>query len=472
MSKFAAKSRDKSACGARAHRTLLAAVFIGLTVFLGVQVVEAREPRATKLERRTPNPAWLNMPSNAAGIFPPLLSQTGAFKDTAGLVPASGLIPYELNVPFWSDAAEKTRWMAAPCGNGSSAPRIGFATNGEWSFPKGTVFIKHFDFPIDDTRLDLKKRLETRLLVLDSTGSVYGVTYKWRPDNSDADLLTTNLTERLVIKTATGTREQEWYYPSRQDCKTCHTDLAGGVLGVKTRQLNRDYAYPGGTTENQLVVWNRLGIFNPPLVRPSPAQLPRLARADDESRSLEDRARSYLDANCAHCHRPGGTVAGFDTRYDTPLESQGLINGPVLINQGIDRARPIAPNDIWRSIMYLRISTLDPIKMPPLAHALLDRQDVELMRRWIQSLPGAPVLAPPAFSIRGGNFARPVEVNLTQSEAGAAIHYTLDGTVPALTDPLYEKPIKLTGSATVRARAFKAGFTRSITVQETYIVGE
>src|SRR5438445_5305999 len=111
---------------------------------------------------------------------------------------------------------------------------------------------------MDDTRFDIKKRLETRLLVLDSSGSVYGVTYKWRPDNSDADLLTTNLTERLVIKTATGTREQEWYYPSRQDCKTCHTDLAGGVLGVKTRQLNGDYTYPGEKLENQLAVWNRL----------------------------------------------------------------------------------------------------------------------------------------------------------------------------------------------------------------------
>ena len=92
----------------------------------------------------------------------------------------------------------------------SPEPKNQFASTGEWSFPKGTVFVKHFDLATDETRPETKRRLETRLLVCDSTGSVYGVTYKWRPDNSDADLLPTNLTETIQIKTPRNA-DSNWY---------------------------------------------------------------------------------------------------------------------------------------------------------------------------------------------------------------------------------------------------------------------
>jgi hypothetical protein len=36
----------------------------------------------------------------------------------------------------------------------------------------------------------------------------------------------------------------------------------------------------------------------------------------------------------------------------------------------------------------------------------------------------------------------------------------------------YEKPIRLTHPAVLRARAFKEGFTRSITEQQVFIVGK
>ena len=95
------------------------------------------------------------------------------------------------------------------------------------------------------------RRLETRLLVCNADGGVYGVVYKWRADLSDADLLETNLTESIPIRTAAGVRTQSWYYPSRKDCLDCHTANAGYVLGPKTRQLNRDYIYPSGVTDNE-----------------------------------------------------------------------------------------------------------------------------------------------------------------------------------------------------------------------------
>jgi mono/diheme cytochrome c family protein len=253
---------------------------------------------------------------------------------------------------------------------------------------------------------------------------------------------------------------------------TCHTPRAGGVLGLKTRQLNRDLKFPNGVTDNELRAWNHIGLFEPELKEADVPGYAKLARADDASRSIEDRARSYLDANCAQCHRPGGTVAYFDARYDTPLGHQNLIEGQVLINQGIDNAQIVSPNDIWRSILYMRMSTVDSIKMPPLAHEVRDEQSAELLRNWITSMPGPPVLAPPTISPHGGEYARTVEVTLTTTEPGASVHYTLDGSTPTKSDALYDKPIKISGPTTLRVKAYKSGFTKSITAQETFIVGE
>ena len=187
---------------------------------------------------------------------------------------------------------------------------------------------------------------------------------------------------------------------------------------------------------------------------------------------MTDRARSYLDANCAQCHRPGGTVANFDARYDTPLEKQNLIDGPVLIDQGIDRPRVISPHDIWRSIAYMRMDTTGDIRMPPLARETIDQKGVQLLGEWINSMPGPPVLAPPSISPQGGTYAQPVEIVLNSSEPGAEIRYTLDGSVPGTSDTLYDKPIKLSGPAVLRTRAFKPGFTRSITAQQVFIIGK
>jgi uncharacterized repeat protein (TIGR03806 family) len=438
-------------------------------VLLGIALscLAAQPTQPCGIAQRTAIKPFLSMPERADGLIPPLLSQTGAFTDTPNLVPAPGLIPYDLVVPFWSDGAGKERWMAPPDGG-----KIKFSATGELGFPKGTVFVKHFELPIDERNPQAHHRLETRLLVCDSAGGVYGVSYKWRPDNSDAELLASNLFEKITIQTASGIRTQTWYYPSRQDCLTCHTKGAGGVLGPKARQLNHPFNYPSGVADNELRAWNHAGLFESGLDENNLGTIPTLARLGDTSRSLEERARSYLDANCSNCHRPGGTVANFDARYEVPLAKQRLIEGEVLIDEGLDHAHAIAPRDIWRSIVFLRINTLEGMKMPPLAHQELDNTGIKLMRQWIESLPGKPVLPPPSMSQRGGHFAQPVEISLAESEPGSNVHYTLDGSSPGKEDPIYEKPIRLTAPTVLRARAFKEGFTRSITAQEVFVIGE
>lgn len=444
----------------------------GLETAVKLKFQAEDRPRPYGLSSRPQARPYLLMPDRAEGVMPPLLSQTGAFDEIRNLSPGAALITYDLVAPFWSDGASKSRWIAVPSDGANGVQNIKFAPTGEWTFPRGTVFVKHFELTTDETRPEVKRRLETRLLVCDSTGGVYGVTYKWRADNSDADLLVTNLVEKIPIHTASGVRTQNWYYPSRPDCRTCHTTTAGGVLGVKTRQLNRQLAFPSGVTDNELRAWNHVGLFEPGFEEARLPDYPTLARPDDATRTLEDRARSYLDANCAHCHRPSGTVANFDARYDTPLDRQALINGPILIDEGLDNARAIAPNDIWRSIVYVRVNTLEGLKMPPLAHEVLDGQSLVLLRQWIESLPGSRVLSPPVISPSGGHYSQPVEVGLRAVEPGASICYTLDGSVPDKSDTIYEKPIKLTEPAVLRAKVFKPGFTKSITVQEVFVVGE
>ena len=421
---------------------------------------------ARHLPARTATKPFLNMPEVADGALPRLLSETGAFADVRTLTPASGLLPYDLVVPFWSDGADKLRMVAIPDG------KVAVSATGEWTFPRGAVFVKTFELATDAANPRLRRRLETRLLVLDRAGGVYGASYRWRADLSDAELVDpAGLREPVVVREASGPRSQIWYYPSREDCVACHNPRTPGQLGPKTRQMNRDFVYAGDTVENQLRHWDRLGLFSTALDEAQANALPRLARADDQSRNLEDRARSYLDVNCAQCHRPGGTVANFDARYETPLNAQNLIEGPVLIDQGIDRPRVISPHDPWRSLILRRTDTNDDTRMPPIARQTIDRQGVALLRQWVLSLPGRDVLPPPAIQPAGGDFKGPIDVSLSTSEPGTEIRFTVDGSAPGPNDQIYKSPIRLEGPTVLRARAYKPGFTRSIVVQQTYLVG-
>lgn len=153
----------------------------------------------------------------------------------------------------------KSRWMSIP-----THTAIHFSPTGEWSFPVGSVWVKHFELAVDETNpATPPRRLETRLLVCGTNGTVFGATYKWKPDNTDAELLTNKLDEEIVIRTASGFHVQTWHYPSRGECLLCHSMVAHGVLEVKTTQSNCDNVYTNGVTDNQLRAWNHIGLFPP-----------------------------------------------------------------------------------------------------------------------------------------------------------------------------------------------------------------
>ncbi len=297
-----------------------------------------------------PAPAFYNMPTVFTGPLPTLLSQTGVFSNTPNMVPAATLIPYAPNVQLFSDNAQKVRYFSIPNSGPpyTSTEQISYAPTFSWSFPSGTVFVKTFELQTNDSDPDALLRLETRLLVRDTNGGVYGVTYKWRSDYSDADLLTNSLTEPIFIQTAEGGYTNLWYYPSPSDCLQCHTAPANYVLGVNARQLNRTLTYSNGVTDNQLRALNRIGLLYPALNESGITNIEALSALTNTAASYQQRARSYLDANCAQCHlQPGGSGPTFDARYDIPLTNQNIIGVPAVKgNLGYDNVAIITPDDV------------------------------------------------------------------------------------------------------------------------------
>jgi uncharacterized repeat protein (TIGR03806 family) len=426
-----------------------------------------------------PSPAFYNMPTaippTLPGSVPPLLSMTGVFSNTPDMIPTNGLIPYNPNVQLWSDNAVKTRYMSVPTVGGplTADEQITFAPTGSWTFPAGTVFVKTFQLLTNQSDPNSLHRLETRLLVRDINGAVYGVTYKWRADNSDADLLTTSSNENITITTADGVVTQTWYYPSPSDCLTCHTPVANYVLGLSTRQLNGNFTYSAsGVTDNQLRTINRLGLFNPAFDEASITNFEQMYALTNASASLESRARSYLDANCVQCHQPGGSGPTFDARYDTPLTNQNIIYGVLSKgNLGYDNAYVVVPDDVWRSVLYDRIDTLNStIKMPTLDRNVIDTNAVAVLAAWINSLPGTPAEAPPTINPDGGSFLGSVQVSLSPPDSNATLYYTLDGTLPTTNSLLYTGPFTLTNSITVEANAFETGLINSVATTALFTI--
>ncbi len=312
--------------------------------------------------------------------LPLTLEDTGLFSDPETLNPAAGVLPYEVNVPFWSDYAGKRRWFALPETNQA----FGYAEWDPWQLPAGAVWVKHFELALTNGQPDSIRRLETRVLVNGSNG-LYGATYRWGSSETNAVLVPSGgLDEDIRVVRNGGVVTQRWRYPARQECLTCHTPAAGDVLGFRTPQLNRE-AWLGSDWTNQLHRLEALGYLAPaPDTRHA---LPRFVAATNSDAALVDRARTYIDVNCSQCHRPGGTAPGqFDARRQTPLSMAGLLNGSLNDNRGDSANRVLRPGDADHSMLLSRIETNGPGRMPPLASTVIDTQAVALVTAWIQEL--------------------------------------------------------------------------------------
>lgn len=331
----------------------------------------------------------------ASGIStepPQFLSQTGVFTNLATLATAPCVIPYHVANPLWSDASAKSRWIILPNdgSHNTAAEKIVFDEEGSWTFPAGTVFVKHFEVATNENNPAQVKRLETRFLVCTAGGGKYGFTYRWNPAGTDAELLASGAGEDFSVTLQNGsTTTRHWDYPSRADCMLCHTTAAGQALGVKTASLNGSFHYPStGRSANQLATFNALGMFDRTLTTTELENFIEGRAISDETAPIEHRVRSYLDNNCAHCHRPGGTIDYFDARLGTPLNVQGLINGMLKghFDLGTD-GRYLKPGSTSLSALHLRMANVgNGAAMPPLAKNLVDQKAVDLLQEYLLSL--------------------------------------------------------------------------------------
>lgn len=336
--------------------------------------------------------------------FPRKLSETGLFASTKDHTPAKGLIPYSVNAPLWSDGAEKERFIALPNDSKIEFDDViyphgpDYADRG-WRFPDGTVLVKTFSIAMDASRPSELRRLETRLLHYrqmpgndDEYGAQYwnGYTYVWNEEQTDAVLLeSAGLDRQLSIRDASapgGVRNQVWHFPSRAECALCHTMASKYVLGLTTLQMNKEHDY-GGHQENQLALLDRLGIFTEKLPA-SPDQLPSLADYRDANQALHLRARAYLHANCAHCHRKwGGGNAEFELHASIPLTETLAVNTrPGQGSFTLTDPRILVPGDPDRSLILKRMQLDGLGRMPHVASKVIDHAAATLLHEWIASL--------------------------------------------------------------------------------------
>ena len=318
---------------------------------------------------------------------PSKLSELGIFNNLDDLIPVDGFIPYQVNSPLWSDRAIKQRWMSIPSDGSfnTNQEKIKFSAFNDWEFPVGTVFIKHFELPITTDLNGPTKRLETRFFVLGEGEIGYGLSYKWNDDGTEAYLTGGASSKDFdIMEDGQVQFTQTWDFPGRDQCMTCHTSNANFVLGVKTHQLNGEMEYLG-TQMNQISYIKSHNIFS----NPSDANTSQLKAypIDDESADLGVRVRSYLDANCASCHRPAGVHnVDMDLRFTTPLELQNIIKLRTKSeNSNLDNYI-VEPGDHASSELWIRDAKSEGLKMPPLARNLVDEVYIEKLAEWIDGL--------------------------------------------------------------------------------------
>lgn len=339
--------------------------------------------------------------------LPAKLSQTGLYDNVASKSRAmtEGIVAYEVNNPLWSDGSHKERFITLPPGT-----KVTPTDTDQYDFPDQTVMIKNFQ--IDSVYGDSTTRffVETRFLVIRKSmfGTQYaGMSYKWRRDQTDADLVDqgSGLDTVHQVKVGGIARGKRWRYPSQADCNTCHFNR--GVLGFLTPQLNRpSLANPGINQLQALVTANILAV-NPLAGKANTFRWVGMGETGVTPPTgltlAEWKARSYFASNCSQCHGNGhantfeSASHDFDffhperkIAYTLPDTVGGFVGKPAnadprftkLIYPGYPESSYVVARLLSRPAKFNGSS----LQMPPLATFQPDSAAINAVKDWICSL--------------------------------------------------------------------------------------
>lgn len=235
----------------------------------------------------------------------------------------------------------------------------------EFEFPAGTIVMQHH------VTTAKKLAFETHVLWFTGPRTARATAYRWNAHGTDATLVEDGEVIALPDDSA-----RHWFSPGMEENLNLDMVVNGFLLSLNPRQLNRG---------SQLSEWSRRSWFARPI---NAASIPRLVALDDATTTLEHRVRSYLDVNCAACHRPGGLSRGnFDARFLTPLANQGLVNGPLAAGDlDIAGAHVVTAGRPETSILLERLKRDDAMRMPPVNVNHEPQPIVPLLETWIRSL--------------------------------------------------------------------------------------
>lgn len=307
------------------------------------------------------------------------LSEYNFFEgDLHNLTPNSeaGVLPYDLNMPLFSDYALKKRFVYVP--KGVSAP---FDTTKVLNFPTGSVLIKHFYY--NENGVD--NYIETRLLIKKSSGW-HAETYEWNNAQTDAVRKVAGATKVLTTTVNGQTKTFNYLIPNLNQCQNCHNNNGDlDLIGPKVQNLNKTYNYEDGV-ENQLDKWIGEGILG----ASTSSHISKYPEMGDLSASLNDRARAYLEVNCASCHRLAGSAAnsGLYLEYtNNDSLSLGFHKTPVAAGGGSGGLTyVIDPGDADQSIMHFRMNSSEvDERMPEIGRELIHAEGVQLIKDWINA---------------------------------------------------------------------------------------